>query len=55
MFNVVVFPEPLGPRRPRISPLSTVIVNLSTATMPPKRFVTPASSTAAWLVFIRTT
>lgn len=29
--TVVVFPAPLGPNRPKISPLSTFIVRLSTA------------------------
>src|SRR5215468_6770033 len=36
----VVFPEPLGPIRPRISPSSSSKLNRSSATSPPKRRVT---------------
>jgi hypothetical protein len=39
----VVFPEPFGPSQPRQRPRGTSIVTSSTATVRPKRFVTPAS------------
>src|SRR6186997_1677506 len=44
---VVDLPAPLAPRKPKISPASTVRLTPSTAVKAPKRFVRPASSTAA--------
>lgn len=40
----VVFPAPLGPMRPTISPLLTVRSTPRTAVSPPKRMVTPLAS-----------
>src|SRR5713226_8707563 len=39
--NIVVLPAPLGPMSANTSPSSTSKLTLSTATRPPKRFVTP--------------
>ncbi len=46
MLMIVVFPDPLGPSRPKISPLLTVSENPSTAVKSPKRFVNLFSSIA---------
>ena len=46
MLIVVVFPDPFGPNRPKISPYFTLNDRLSTAVMSPKRFVNPPSSKA---------
>src|SRR5665647_2495532 len=43
MLNVVVFPEPLGPIRPKISPFSTSKVTSLTAVRPPN-FLTSFST-----------
>jgi len=40
----VVFPAPLGPMMPRISPFATEKVTPSSAATPPKRLVTLCSS-----------
>ena len=40
----VVFPAPLGPMRPTISPSCTFMLTSSTAVRPPKRIVTPLAS-----------
>src|ERR1700761_6255481 len=39
--NSVDLPAPLGPISPRISPAATSMSTPSTATKPPKRFVSP--------------
>ena len=41
---VVVFPEPFGPRKPRISPSRTVSDTSSNATVAPNRFEIPDTS-----------
>src|SRR5438034_8848243 len=40
----VVFPEPFGPRKPKIDPFPTVNEIWSTAVKVPKRFVSPSTS-----------
>src|SRR5712671_6641387 len=40
----VVFPEPFGPRKPKIDPFPTVNEIWSTAVKAPKRFVSPSTS-----------
>src|SRR5205823_613815 len=50
MLMIVVFPDPFGPSKPKISPLLTVIESPSTAVKSPKRFVNLFSSIAG-LVF----
>ena len=45
--NNVVFPAPLGPISPVISPGSTPMLTSSTATLPPKRTVTSCASSRA--------
>jgi hypothetical protein len=45
MLMVVVFPAPFGPSKPKISPDSTVMSNLSTA-------VSPLNDRVNWLVSI---
>src|SRR5262245_47480173 len=45
-FKAVVLPDPLGPMRPTISPLWTVIFNWSTARRPPNLRVRPWSSSS---------
>src|SRR5881392_2044206 len=40
----VVFPEPFGPRKPKIDPFPTVNETRSTAVKAPKRFVSPFTS-----------
>src|SRR5262245_1666402 len=48
MLKIVLLPEPFGPIRPRISPVSTLNDTLLTAVKPPKRFTRPfTASTAA--------
>src|SRR5271167_1634805 len=47
MLNSVVLPAPLGPISPRISPSARVKVTSDTATKPPKRLVTPLTSSKA--------
>jgi hypothetical protein len=42
--KAVVFPAPFGPIRPTISPGSAVKETPSSATIPPKRFVTFSTS-----------
>ena len=42
--TVVVFPEPFGPRRPKISPGSTLKLNRSTAVRAPKRLLSPSAT-----------
>src|SRR5579859_3971365 len=44
-FTTVVFPAPLGPRKPNTSPRSTVIDREFTATVSPKRLLSPR----AWI------
>ena len=39
----VLFPAPLGPSRPKISPLRTVKLTLSTASSAPKRLLMPST------------
>src|SRR5437762_10995240 len=39
----VVFPEPFGPRKPKIDPFPTVNEIWSTAVKVPKRFVSPST------------
>ncbi len=47
---MVLLPEPFGPIRPRISPLSTLNDTLLTAVKPPKRFTSPfTTSTVDYL------
>src|SRR3954451_9611208 len=41
---VVVFPEPFGPRKPVTRPSATAKPSRSTATTPPKRFVSSVTS-----------
>ena len=45
--NSVVLPAPLGPMRPRISPLLTLRVQPSTARKPPKALTRPSTSSIA--------
>src|SRR5947207_5429500 len=54
MLKIVLLPEPFGPIRPRISPLSSLNEMLLTAVKPPKRLTSPAtSSTRALLRRVR--
>src|SRR5258708_18175124 len=53
MRMVVVFPAPLGPRKPTISPLSTENVRSWTMVLEPKRLETDSRVIAAVGVFIR--
>ena len=46
MRSVVVLPQPDGPRREKNSPSSTRSETSSTASVSPKRFVRPVSSTS---------
>ena len=45
--KIVLLPEPLGPIRPRISPGSTRNETLLTAVKPPKRLVSPSTTSTA--------
>src|SRR6516164_6501027 len=47
MLKSVVLPAPLGPISPRISPSASVKLTSETATSPPKRLVTPLTSSKA--------
>ena len=47
MLSAVVFPDPLGPMSPRISPGSTANERSSTAATPPKCFVRPCGAQQA--------
>ncbi len=47
MRMVVLFPDPFGPRKPRISPRFTVSERWSTATKRPKRFTRSLASMIA--------
>src|SRR6185295_1225499 len=47
IFIVVDLPAPLGPRKPRTSPLATLRLRSWTATTAPKRLVSPAISIMA--------
>ena len=42
----VLLPAPFGPSRPKISPLCTVKLTLSTASSAPKRLLMPSTSMA---------
>jgi hypothetical protein len=46
MRSVVVLPAPLGPRKPVMSPRRALQVTFFTASLPPKLFVSPSSSSA---------
>ncbi len=46
IFMVVVLPQPLEPRKPKISPRSMRKLTWSTATKSPKRRVSPSASMA---------
>src|SRR5579871_419885 len=46
MRMVVVLPEPFGPRKPQTSPSGTAMSTWSTATLAPKRLVSPFTSIA---------
>ena len=41
IFMIVVFPAPLGPKRPKISPFSMLMLRSSTAVIFPYFFVRP--------------
>ena len=45
--NIVVLPAPLGPISPVIVPAAAVIATSCSATLPPKRIVTPLMSSRA--------
>src|SRR3954462_6693053 len=45
--KIVLLPEPFGPIRPRISPRSTLNDTLLTAVKPPKRFISPSTTSTA--------
>src|SRR3954447_3413756 len=47
MLKMVLLPEPFGPIRPRISPRSTLNDTLLTAVKPPKRFLSPLTTSTA--------
>src|SRR5690606_33743998 len=50
---VVVLPEPLGPRKPTISPSRTVIEKWSTTVRPPKRLTRSCTSIALAIGLLR--
>src|SRR5258708_24575633 len=45
--KIVLLPEPFGPIRPRISPLSTLKDTSLTAVNPPKRLINPLTTSTA--------
>src|SRR4051794_23965865 len=45
--KIVLFPDPFGPIRPRISPRSTLNDTLFTAVKPPNRFISPSTTSTA--------
>src|SRR3954471_22206388 len=47
ILKIVLLPEPFGPIRPRISPRSTLNDTLLTAVKPPKRFISPSTTSTA--------
>src|SRR5437588_7964137 len=47
MLKIVLLPEPFGPIRPRISPLSTLKDTSLTAVNPPKRLINPLTTSTA--------
>ena len=51
MLKIVLLPDPFGPIRPRISPCSTRNETLLTAVKPPKRLISPATSSTAFSHF----
>ena len=50
IFNVVLFPAPLGPRNAKAEPLGISSVRLSTAVISPKVFVRPLIDIALLIV-----